>query len=121
MPSLLLSSGYVFAPGISIKKKTHYFIWINLSGLIANILLVVSHSKVRIRRGCYCESLQQFFDVFVYVASHRLHSVPHNWRKLFLVALISVILVILVLKFKASLIGMAIISSLAYHFLLWYC
>ena len=41
---------------------------------------------------------------------------PHNWRKLFLVALISVILVAPVLKFKASLIGMAIISSLALSF-----
>ena len=118
VPSLLLSSGYVFAPGISIKKKTHYFIWINLSGLIANILIgLFLIPRLGLEGAAIASLCSSFlmFSLFMF-ASHRLYPVPHNWRKLFLVALISVILVILVLKFKASLIGMAIISSLALSF-----
>lgn len=88
VPPVLLSKMYIFAPGISIAKKTNLFIWINVGAAFLSIglncLLIPSFGIV----GAGIATLVAQFLVFLahMVLSQRFYPVPHDWRSIFYTA-----------------------------------
>jgi O-antigen/teichoic acid export membrane protein len=83
-PAILLSNMYIFAPGISIAKKMHLILWINVCGAALNTffnwLLIpiygISGAAVATLLGYGC-----VFTAYM-VYSQRLYFVPHDWIRL---------------------------------------
>ena len=81
VPAVLLSNMYIFAPGISIAKKTHLMIWINFGGALVNIFLNFILIPVL---GIIGAGLATLFSSFVVFTSHmvmsqKLFPVPHKF------------------------------------------
>lgn len=91
IPAVLLNGMYVFAPGISLEKKTGLFLFINLIGGVLGFFL------------CYCllpllgllgVGLASFLTaLFVFSAfmffSQLYYPVPHVWSRLLIISLIA--------------------------------
>ena len=85
VPAMLLSSMYIFAPGVGIAKTTHMILLINIGGAIFhtffNWLFVP-------RFGIMGAALSMFvtnagiFSAYM-VCSQRLYYVPHQWSKIY--------------------------------------
>lgn len=81
VPALLLSNMYIFAPGISIAKKTHFFIWINLGCALLNITLNYLLIPVLGFVGAAVATLLAYLATFAthMILSQRLYRIPHQW------------------------------------------
>ncbi|MFB4251983.1 MULTISPECIES: oligosaccharide flippase family protein [Pseudomonas] len=81
VPSILLAQMYIFTPGISIAKKTHMTIWINLAGLIANIALgLLLIPRLGGSGAAIAMLLGSSLTFAIYMlCSQRLYPVPHKW------------------------------------------
>jgi O-antigen/teichoic acid export membrane protein len=95
VPAILLSQMYIFAPGIGIAKKTHLFVWINAGGAILNIffnwMLIPRVGYV----GAGIATLMGYacvFGAYMYY-SQKLYYVPHDWRAIVGVVLVTAALV----------------------------
>lgn len=81
VPALLLSNMYIFTPGISIAKKTHFFIWINLGSALLNLtfnyLLIPVFGFV----GAAIATLMAYVATFAtyMTLSQKFYKVPHRW------------------------------------------
>lgn len=82
LPAMLLANMYIFAPGIGIAKRTHYFIWINTGGALLNIALNYSLIPLLGIVGAALATMLSYLTVFTayMVLSQRLYRVPHRWR-----------------------------------------
>jgi len=84
VPATLLSSMYIFAPGIAIAKKTCLCLWINLGGAVLNTLfnwlLIPGFGII----GAALGKLLGYSCVFTaYMCfSQRFYHVPHDWKML---------------------------------------
>jgi O-antigen/teichoic acid export membrane protein len=84
VPAILLSNMYLFAPGITIAKKTHLILWINVVGAALhfgfNLLLIpmfgIGGAAVATLGGYAC-----MFAAYM-VLGQRLYRVPHSWGRL---------------------------------------
>ncbi|MFC3940613.1 polysaccharide biosynthesis protein [Pseudomonas gingeri NCPPB 3146 = LMG 5327] len=81
-PALLLSQMYIFAPGIAIRKKTIWQLWVTLLSAtvsaVGNWLLVPSW-------GVFGAALATLLAAMVFflawlLISQRLYRIPYNWR-----------------------------------------
>jgi len=86
VPASLLANMYIFAPGISIAKKTHFLIAINGGGALINILL---NFFMIPRWGIVGAGLSTLIGCLVVFSAHmiisqRLYLVPHRWRQIVL-------------------------------------
>jgi len=84
VPATLLSSMYIFAPGITIAKKTHIFLWINLGGAVLNTFfnwLLIPGFGIT---GAALGKLFGYACVFTaYMSfSQRFYHIPHDWKML---------------------------------------
>jgi O-antigen/teichoic acid export membrane protein len=94
VPAILLGNMYIFAPGISIAKKTHFFIWINVGGAIVNIgLNYVLIPRIGIV-GAGLATLLGYSAVFTahMVLSQRFYPVPHQWCRIGAAVVVAAIL-----------------------------
>lgn len=83
-PATLLSSMYVFTPGIAIAKKTHLMIWINVCGAIFNVVLTLTLIPLLGVNGAAIATLATSSMIFSsYVILGQLHyPIPYDWRRL---------------------------------------
>ncbi len=82
VPAMLLANMYIFAPGISLAKKTNYFIWINLGGAFLNIGMNILFIPLLGIVGAALATAISYLVVFIthMVLSQRFYPVPHRWR-----------------------------------------
>lgn len=115
VPAILLSNMYIFAPGISIAKKTHLILYINLCGAVLNAglnwLLI---PKLGIT-GAALATLLGYACVFAaYMSiSQRLYFVPHQWRTLGIAVAGATVLAFLIPPFNLSGIEQVAIKAMA--------
>jgi O-antigen/teichoic acid export membrane protein len=83
-PALLLSQMYIFAPGIGIRKKTHWQLWITILAAIVsvagNFLLVPVWGTVGAAVATLLSSVV-FFAAWL-IFSQRLYSIPYSWLQI---------------------------------------
>ena len=94
VPAVLFASMYIFSPGISIAKKTHYIMLISVSGGVLNVILnYILIPPIGIH-GAGLSTLISYAVIFVLytVLGQRLYYIPHNWIRIFLISSIAFIL-----------------------------
>lgn len=84
VPAILLSNMYIFTPGISIVRKTHLIMWINVASAGLNTLfcwLLIPRYGIT---GAAVGTLLGYCCVFFLYLwfSQRLYFVPHDWKRL---------------------------------------
>lgn len=88
-PALLLSQMYIFAPGIAIRKKTHWQLWVAVLAagvsILGNWLLVPLWGSVGAAVATLFSALV-FFFAWVGV-SQRLYRIPYAWGRIALAVL----------------------------------
>lgn len=84
-PAILLSNMYIFAPGISIAKKTYLILYINIGGAALNTALnFVLIPKFGITGAAIATLLSYAGVFFAYMRlSQKFYFVPHQWRPIF--------------------------------------
>ncbi len=83
-PAIILGQMYIFMPGISLKKKNHLEIYINLAGLLLNIafgVALIPHVGVV---GAGLSTLLSCIGIFLMriFFSQRLFPIPFDWPKI---------------------------------------
>lgn len=104
VPAAMLAQMYVFAPGIGIAKRTHLYIWLNLTGALVNGLLgwwLVPRMGIT---GAALASLAGSACIFALAMrfSQRLYYVPHAWGQLAAAAAVAVALALLIPQLAPS-------------------
>lgn len=88
-PALLLSQMYIFAPGIAIRKKTHWQLWVAILAagvsMLGNWLLVPRWGSAGAAVATLLSALV-FFAAWVGV-SQRLYRIPYAWGRIALATL----------------------------------
>jgi O-antigen/teichoic acid export membrane protein len=94
VPAMLLANMYIFAPGIGIAKKTHYFVWINTIGALLNVALNVLLIPTMGIAGAGLATMLGYLVVFaMYMTiSQRLYHVPHHWQPIALSVLAAAVM-----------------------------
>lgn len=99
IPAVLISGLQFFAPGISIAKKTHYFIYVFvLGGLLNTILNYILIPQFGIL-GAAISTLLGNLSIFMMlmILSQRLYYVPHKWFQILFFFILSILIVNFVL------------------------
>lgn len=94
VPALLFANMYIFAPGIGISKKSHYFIWINIIGATINFLLNIFLIPFFGIMGAGIATLIGYLIVFIMhmTISQKLYFVPHKWKPIIFSSIISIVM-----------------------------
>lgn len=98
VPAILLGNMYIFSPGISIANKTHFIIWINVIGGLANVGLNYWLIPIFGITGAGMATMLSYGGIFAAytLIGHRFYPIPHNWLRIFsavgLAALIATVL-----------------------------
>lgn len=84
VPSFFLANMYIFAPGISIAKKTRYFAFINTLSAIVNILLNYLLIPVLGIQGAAIATLSSNFIAFLLniMVGQKYYYIPYDWPRL---------------------------------------
>jgi O-antigen/teichoic acid export membrane protein len=92
VPAILFSQMYIFAPGISIAKKTYLIVWINLVGAVVNVLLNLALIPIIGIVGSALATLLSCVVVFVAYMffSQQLYYVNHNWSRICCAVLLAI-------------------------------
>lgn len=108
VPAILFSNMYIFAPGISIAKKSQVILWINVAGAVINIVLNFIFIPRFGIMGAGLAKLIGAISIFsIYmVISQKLYHVPHNWKPLVLSFLGAFVFIIFTLSLRFNLIQM---------------
>lgn len=100
LPATLFAQVYVFAPGISIAKKSHFYLWISIAGTVVNGVLgwwlIPGMGVVGAAIAALTGNI--FIFIVTIVISQRLYSAPHNWWRIVCAALVTVIIVVSSMK-----------------------
>jgi O-antigen/teichoic acid export membrane protein len=104
VPSIMLSQMYVFAPGIFIKKKSGYVIWINVVGACLNAILNwFMIPWLGFTGAAIATMISQIFVFSIYMYFSQLfYNVPHQWRKHFVASVLVVSIVLLAYPLSLS-------------------
>lgn len=81
VPAFLLSQMYVFAPGITIAKKTYFILLLNLVAALISVTLNVLLIPLLGLKGAATANLLSYLILFfgyMYI-SQKLYFVPHRW------------------------------------------
>lgn len=102
VPSFFLANMYIFAPGISIAKKTDFFVLINIISAIANILLNFLFIPILGIIGASIATMISNFTAFLLnvIIGQRYYRVPYGWSKLLMSTALAVFIVILLSLFS---------------------
>jgi O-antigen/teichoic acid export membrane protein len=89
-PAILLSNMYIFAPGISIAKKTYYILYINIVGACLNVVLNFVLIPYLGIVGAAISTFLTYIVVFsMYMfLSQKFYYVPHKWPPIIYAALL---------------------------------
>ena len=84
LPAVILSRIYIFAPGLSLKKKSATITLINVAGAVSNIVLNAVFIPLLGLSGAALASLLSLVFVFVLLMyySQKLYPVPHQWNNI---------------------------------------
>lgn len=84
VPASLLAQMYIFAPGISIAKKSHLYIWLNLMGVLVSGALSWWFIPISGMIGAAVATLVGNGCVFALsmAISQKLYPVPHDWASI---------------------------------------
>jgi O-antigen/teichoic acid export membrane protein len=85
VPAIFLANMYIFSPGIGIAKKTHFIVWINVVGGLANVGLNYCLIPVFGITGAGIAKLLSYGGIFaVYtLIGQRFYPIHHNWIRIF--------------------------------------
>jgi O-antigen/teichoic acid export membrane protein len=109
-PAIFLSNMYIFAPGISIAKKTYFILYINIVGACLNVVLNFTLIPQMGIVGAATSTLLTYLVVFsMYMHfSQKFYYVPHKWPPIiyaaFMVFLTAYILPKLTFSFLVNLV-----------------
>jgi O-antigen/teichoic acid export membrane protein len=83
VPAVLLSNMYIFSPGISIAKKTHLIVFINIGGGFVSVLmsfLLISRLGIL---GAAMATMLTYLAIFIAytVIGNHYYPIPHNWLR----------------------------------------
>jgi len=84
VPAILLASMYIFSPGISIVKKTHLILWINIFGCMLNIglnYLLIPIFGIKGAGMATMLSYAAIFTAYTFIGQ-RYYPIPHNWMRI---------------------------------------
>ncbi|MDO9049996.1 MAG: oligosaccharide flippase family protein [Methylotenera sp.] len=103
-PAILLSNMYIFAPGISIAKKTYLILYINIGGAVLNVALNwVLIPEFGISGAAIATLLSYTGVFFAYMKlSQKFYFVPHQWHPIFFSVVTSGLLAYWIPKFDIS-------------------
>jgi O-antigen/teichoic acid export membrane protein len=111
VPATVLSGMAIFAPGLSIAKRTGVVALINIGGAILNTVLNLALIPILGIQGAALATLLStgaVFGVFLYF-SQKIYPVPHTWRQLALAVILTILLVVVGLQIDlAPLPGIAV-------------
>ncbi len=97
VPAVLLSSMYIFAPGIDIVKKTHITLYITLSVAVLNIILnwflIPRYGTVGAALSTLLGAAVMFLSYIT--LSQKFYPVPHQWKKYIPAIFLAVVLMYL--------------------------
>jgi O-antigen/teichoic acid export membrane protein len=84
VPAILLGNMYIFSPGITIAKKMHLIVWINVGGGLFNVslnYLLIPRMGIM---GAGMATMLSYLVIFsaYTVIGQRFYSIPHNWLKI---------------------------------------
>lgn len=98
VPAMFLSNMYIFMPGISLAKKSSYFVWINVCAALLNILLNATLIPILGIIGAGAATLISQSLVFLahVIFSQKFYPVPHSWKAILLPTAVAVGLVLLI-------------------------
>lgn len=98
VPASMLAQMYIFAAGIGIAQRTHWYIWLNLAGLAVNGALGWWLVPIVGITGAAVATLVGGAVVFVFSMSisQRLYPVPHDWSRLSAAVFVAVSLAVLI-------------------------
>lgn len=98
VPAFFLANMYIFAPGISIAKKTEVFVWINIFGAIINIILNYLLIPIFGIRGAAFATMMGNFIAFLsnIIIGQKYYRIPYQWLRLLGAAAFSVFVVIMI-------------------------
>lgn len=120
VPAIIISSLQIFAPGISIAKRTHYYIYIFVFGgiinLILNYILIPNFGTTGAAIATLLGNLAVF--VILMIFSQKLYYIPHKWFQIVFSFLTSIIIVKLVSSFDLNEFQEILINLLSIFFLL---
>jgi O-antigen/teichoic acid export membrane protein len=104
-PAMIFSNLYIFAPGLTIAKKTGIFAVINVAGAVLNTVLNLTLIPVLGLQGAALATLFSTGTVFTLhmIASQRHYFVPHGWRRLSFATVLVVLIELLGLNANLSL------------------
>lgn len=118
VPALLLANMYIFAPGISIAKKTSYVIWINTLGALINVGLNYCLIPIYGIEGAGLATMFGYLSIFsIYmVLSQRLYTVPHEWRLITFYVCIAIVMTWWVPQLQLEEVARLLVNILALAF-----
>lgn len=98
VPAILLAQMYIFAPGISIARKTYLILWVNVLGAIVNTLLNWLLIPWMGLIGAALATMLGYLCVFsaYMILSQRFYHVPHQWGRIAAASLIAFLLAAIV-------------------------
>lgn len=113
VPSILLLSMYIFAPGIGIAKKNKYILWISISGAILNTFLnIILIPFLGTTGAAFATLIASLISFVLYMTiSQKLYYVPHQWKKLISCTGLAILLVVLGIYFNHETIKDILIKS----------
>jgi O-antigen/teichoic acid export membrane protein len=120
VPAILLAQMYIFAPGISIARKTHLILWVNVLGAIVNTALNWLLIPLMGLIGAALATMLGYLCVFsaYMILSQRFYHVPHQWGRIAVAALIAFLLAAIVPNLPLQDVSRWIVSLLSLAFLL---
>jgi O-antigen/teichoic acid export membrane protein len=97
VPSVVLSQMYIFAPGISISKKTNYFILVNIFGILINVPLNYVLLRYFGVVGIAISSLITNLIIFIILMtlSQKYYYIPYKWSKIITLSLVLISITII--------------------------
>lgn len=98
VPAAMLAQMYIFAPGIGIAKKSHFYLWLNLAGIAVNGALGWWLIPAAGITGAALASLVGSACVFVLAMalSQRLYPVPHAWGRMIAATVVAAVLAVMI-------------------------
>ena len=102
VPAILFSQMYMFAPGTSIAKKTHYIMIISI--LIAGINIILNFIFIP-KLGFHGAAIATLLANFTLLVLHifygqKFYSIPYEWGRICISTIIAALMTIIILNFE---------------------
>jgi O-antigen/teichoic acid export membrane protein len=98
--SVILSSIYIFAPGIYLSKKTKFLAFINLTGMLINAALNIILIKLMGVMGAAIATILSLIVVVLltFVLSIKLYPIPYHYKRIAAGTILTIVSLLLISK-----------------------